>query len=84
LKQTNLKDISRSVVFNLAYAWQNAPPKTVISSWKKFWPSHPLSTGSSELTEPEESENDGTALTSDLQEAIAELNKDQQVHQLLT
>jgi hypothetical protein len=37
------------------------------------WPSRPLSSGSSELTGPEESERDGTALTSDLQEAIAEL-----------
>jgi DNA-directed RNA polymerase specialized sigma subunit len=35
------------------------------------WPSHTLS--SSELIGPEESENDGTVLTSDLQEAIAEL-----------
>jgi hypothetical protein len=37
------------------------------------WPSHPLSSGSSELTGPEESENGGTVLTSGLQEAIAEL-----------
>jgi hypothetical protein len=37
------------------------------------WPSHPLSSGSNELTGPEESENDGTVLNSDLQEAIAEL-----------
>jgi hypothetical protein len=32
-KWTNLKD----VVFNLAYAWQNVPPKTIIS-WKEMWP----------------------------------------------
>jgi hypothetical protein len=51
---------------------QNVPPKTIIS-WKKLWPSHPLSSGSNELTGPEESKNDGTVLTSDLQEAIAEL-----------
>jgi hypothetical protein len=36
-------------------------------------PSHPLSSGSSELTGQEESENDGAVLTSDLQEAIPEL-----------
>jgi hypothetical protein len=35
--------------------------------------SHPLSSESSELTEQEESENDGTVLTTDLQEDIAEL-----------
>jgi hypothetical protein len=46
----------KDVVFNLAYAWQNVPPKTIISSWKKLWPSHPLSSGSSEVTGPEESE----------------------------
>jgi hypothetical protein len=38
-----------------------------------LWPSRPLSSGSSELTGPEESENDGTVLTYDLQEATAEL-----------
>jgi hypothetical protein len=38
-----------------------------------LWLSHPLSSGSSELTGQEESENDGTVLTFDLQEAIAEL-----------
>jgi DNA-directed RNA polymerase specialized sigma subunit len=38
-----------------------------------LWPSYPISSGSSELTGPEESENDGTVLTSDFQEAIAEL-----------
>jgi hypothetical protein len=38
-----------------------------------LWCSHPLSSGSSELTGPEELDNDGTVLTSDLQDAIAEL-----------
>jgi hypothetical protein len=81
LKRTNLKD----AVVNLAHAWQNMPPKTILSSWKKLWPSHPLSSCSSELTGPEESENDGTVLTYDLQEAIAELCKrTHQVQELLT
>jgi hypothetical protein len=40
---------------------------------KNLWPSHLLSSGSSELTGPEESESDGAVLTSGLQEAIAEL-----------
>jgi hypothetical protein len=39
-----------------------------------LWPSHP--SGSSELPGPEELENDGTVLTSDLQEAIAILYKE--------
>jgi hypothetical protein len=68
LTRINLED----VVFNLAHAWQNVPPETIICFWKKLWPSYPLSSGSSELTGPEESENDGTVLTSDRQEAIAE------------
>jgi DNA-directed RNA polymerase specialized sigma subunit len=38
-----------------------------------LWPSHSLSSGNNELTGPEESENDGTVLASDLQEAITEL-----------
>jgi hypothetical protein len=38
-----------------------------------LWPSHPLSSGSSELTGQQESENDETILTSDLQEEIAKL-----------
>jgi hypothetical protein len=37
------------------------------------WPSLSLSSGSSDLTGQEESENDGTVLTSDLQGATAEL-----------
>jgi hypothetical protein len=39
------------------------------------WPSHPSSSGSSELSGPEESENDGTVLTSELQEATGELRE---------
>jgi hypothetical protein len=38
-----------------------------------LWFSHPLSSGSNELTGPEELENDGTVLTSDFQEATAKL-----------
>jgi hypothetical protein len=40
---------------------------------QNLWPSHPLSCGNSELTGPQESENNGTVLTSDLQEARVEL-----------
>jgi hypothetical protein len=38
-----------------------------------MWSSHPLSSGSSALPRPEESKNDGTVLTYDLQEGTAEL-----------
>jgi hypothetical protein len=37
--------------------------------------SHPLYSGSSELTGPEKSDIDGTVINSDLQQAIAELSE---------
>ncbi|XP_023214935.1 jerky protein homolog-like [Centruroides sculpturatus] len=67
LKEMNLKN----VVFNIAYAWQNVSPDTIISSWKRLWPSHPLISSRSKITES--AERDNTVLNSDLQEAIAEL-----------
>jgi hypothetical protein len=43
-----------------------------VQFWQS-WPSHQLSSSSSELIGPEESENDGTVLTADFREALVKL-----------
>jgi hypothetical protein len=69
LKRINLKDI----VFNITYAWRNVRPKTIICSWKSYGLHihYPLVAVNSQTEKNQE--NDGTVLTSDLQEATAEL-----------
>ncbi|PNF41545.1 hypothetical protein B7P43_G12310 [Cryptotermes secundus] len=57
-----LRSLNRFRHFEMAVGWP----------WGEYMGTQ-LSSGSSELTGPEESVNDGTVLTSDLQEAVAEM-----------